>query len=385
MMERSASPRPALTGRLTDLSEMAARRADWLMLMAEAIEPNPFFGPDYLMASERCLHPENPISVLVVEQGRRLVGLLPLTEPKLLDGLLGRAWQIYANPFTCLGTPLLARDFAPEALTAAITCLAGLSGPHRLHLANMPLDGAMAALLADTAKTRALPLRQANSAGRALATASGPQPSTARAKQLRRKRKRLEELGPVSITQVDAGEPGFSHACAQFLALEASGWKGAAGTALGATAATRAFAEQAFVSQARILALSLAGRPIAMILLLLGRETGYSVKVAYDEAFAAFSPGNLLDAACLDLLGPESGLLRLDSCALPGHPVEALWREQVMIGDLVLGLTSAVPAFSVSLISGALEASRRLRALRHARSYTTRPIAAKPMAARDFS
>ncbi len=108
---------------------------------------------------------------------------------------------------------------------------------------------------------------------------------------------------------------------AEFLALEASGWKGARGTAVAADPRTRRFYERLVeVAAARgwlaLRSLDLDGRPVAMHLGLVYRGTYYLPKPAYDEALGPCSPGQLLfrevvaecearGLAALDFLGPD--------------------------------------------------------------------------------
>jgi CelD/BcsL family acetyltransferase involved in cellulose biosynthesis len=83
--------------------------------------------------------------------------------------------------------------------------------------------------------------------------------------------------------------------------VEASGWKGKGGTATAVdldrglrafyAALTRRFAAQ---GRCRIHAIRHHGRPIAVAFSLQLDHTLYMLKIAYDESYARFSPGNLL-------------------------------------------------------------------------------------------
>src|SRR3546814_13945194 len=55
---------------------------------------------------------------------------------------------------------------------------------------------------------------------------------------------------------------------------------------------------------------------------------GFSFKTAFDEDYARFSPGVLLQQANLDLL-EDPKIAWVDSCAAPGHPmIDSVWRER---------------------------------------------------------
>ena len=75
-------------------------------------------------------------------------------------------------------------------------------------------------------------------------------------------------------------------------------------------------------------ALDLDSRPLAMLVNFLCPPGGFSFKTAFDEDYARFSPGVLLQQANLDLLdNPQIDWV--DSCAAPGHPmIDSVWRER---------------------------------------------------------
>jgi CelD/BcsL family acetyltransferase involved in cellulose biosynthesis len=137
---------------------------------------------------------------------------------------------------------------------------------------------------------------------------------------LRRRRRRLEALGPVEYLRED-GQGDVEGALEAFLALEAAGWKGRGGTAVAREPRLAGFyrawaAEAAARGALAIRALTLGGRPVAMHLGLVHRGVYYLPKTAYDEALGAVSPGQLLQrevvAECearglaeFDFLGPD--------------------------------------------------------------------------------
>ena len=75
-------------------------------------------------------------------------------------------------------------------------------------------------------------------------------------------------------------------------------------------------------------ALVLNDRPLAMLVNFLAVPGAFSFKTAFDEDYARFSPGVLLQQANLDLLD-DSRIAWVDSCAAPGHPmIDSVWRER---------------------------------------------------------
>jgi CelD/BcsL family acetyltransferase involved in cellulose biosynthesis len=160
-------------------------------------------------------------------------------------------------------------------------------------------------------------------------------------KELRRQRNRLADGGVVMSSSV--AEPvAVARALDDFLALEASGWKGRAGTAARAHDDIRQFMAAAVAGlagegKARIDRLLVDARPIAAAVTLKSGATAWEWKIAYDETFARFSPGfQLLIDVTEGLLG-DPAVARADSCATPDHPmIDHIWRERLVLADRLI-------------------------------------------------
>jgi hypothetical protein len=130
-----------------------------------------------------------------------------------------------------------------------------------------------------------------------------------------------------------------------FLSLEASGWKGRERTAMATDRYRAAFAREAVHRLAerdlcRIHTLTLDGKVIACLIVFIEAGIAYTWKTAYDEAYAAYSPGTLmmLDVTRYHLDDPN--ILGTDSCATADHPVMSrIWTERRPIGTMVVALT----------------------------------------------
>src|SRR5205823_5877592 len=122
--------------------------------------------------------------------------------------------------------------------------------------------------------------------------------------------KRLAEGGVVIASST--GEPAaIAHALDDFLTLEASGWKGRAGSAARASAEIHQFMKSAVnglavEGKATIDRLFVDTRAIAAIVRLRSGAMAWCWKIAYDENFARASPGVqvLLDATEAVLADP---------------------------------------------------------------------------------
>ena len=172
------------------------------------------------------------------------------------------------------------------------------------------------------------------------------------AKELRRLERRLAERGTLHFEELPP-DGAVGPWLDEFMALEASGWKGREGTAIGQRAADRAFfADFAAAAHAerrlQCLALRLNGAAIAMKLNVFARDQGFALKIAHDEAFAKFSPGVLLERfneRCF--AQTASAYTCMDSCATEGHlMIERLWPDRRQIAAVTLaGRGMAARAF----------------------------------------
>src|SRR6185295_11955007 len=173
-------------------------------------------------------------------------------------------------------------------------------------------------------------------------------------KELRRQRRRLADSEPVTLAA--ARDPkDIAAALGYFLALEAAGWKGRAGTATAGRAPVRDFMERAVTAlaasgNARIDRLKHGERTLAAAITLRSGNACWFWKIAYDETFARASPGVQISLDLTEALLAEPGIARVDSCATADHPmIDHLWRERLALADvLVAPGRDALPAFHVA-------------------------------------
>ena len=170
-----------------------------------------------------------------------------------------------------------------------------------------------------------------------------------RRKEWGRLERRLAERGRLE-TRVAADDEAIE----RFLALEAKGWKGARATALAANSRRGAFAREMLTNfsragQLRIHELTLDGAAIGAGVELRAARRSFFWKIAYDETYAAYSPGVLLTRALTAKLAEEGAVDLVDSCAQPGHPmIERLWADRLDFVDLAVARVDG-PYFAASL------------------------------------
>lgn len=349
-----AAPGAAL--RLVPRDELASAAAlsRWEALAARAADPNPFFEPWYLLPSLTALDPAGRVDVLVLERGDEWLGLVPLVRSPRYYGrpVPHVAGWLHANAF--LGLPLMARGTESTFWQALLATLDRAPGRALfLHLPGLPLESAGVAALKQVARAQGRRHALVHREQRALLHSDLPPEayletalSGKKRKELRRQYARLSELDDLAfVRRTDAaGLPEWTEA---FLALEQAGWKGQAGSALACAPATTALFRAALSGAAargklERLTLTLDGRPIAMLASFIAPPGAFSFKTAFDEAFARFSPGVLLQRENLGLLD-RAGVAWCDSCAAADHPmIDHLWRERRAIGRLSIALGGPV-------------------------------------------
>lgn len=116
--------------------------------------------------------------------------------------------------------------------------------------------------------------------------------------ELRRRRRRLEERGPLELEVAD-GTERLERLLAEGYALEGSGWKTAVGSSIAARPDARQFYDEvarwaADLGILRLCFLRMGGTPIAFKLGLEANGAFYSCKGGYDPAESRLAPGQLI-------------------------------------------------------------------------------------------
>ena len=332
-----------LTVRVVDpLSLSDELAAAWDALAAEASEPNPFVERWCLQSALHLLDPERQARLVLVRDGSAgpVIGVMPLAAATHYGRLPLRHVTGWAHPNHFLGLPLVRAGF--ERLFWSILlgrCDAAPWARTLVHLPRLTEDGPLHRALADVARARGGAAETVHREERALLDSelspAAYWEAAVRAKkrkELRRQASRLAELGMVTFRRWRAGE-ALEPWLDAFLDLEARGWKGQAGSALASHGETEAWFRAIVTAAAAagkldLRALDLDGRPLAMLVHFLCPPGGFSFKTAFDEEYARFSPGVLLQQANLDLLD-DPRIAWVDSCAAPGHPmIDSVWRER---------------------------------------------------------
>ncbi|MBO0858291.1 MAG: GNAT family N-acetyltransferase [Chloracidobacterium sp.] len=368
-----------------DLSALERRVSAWEDLAASAIEPNVFYEPWMLIPALRAYGADKRLLFALVQAPDParplgpplLCGFFPLELRDYFDGISRKLplktlclWRKPEMVYLC--TPLLRAEYDREALAAFFNWLR--AGDHKYSLMEFGFvtgEGPFHHLLVDylnehptfsyvtEAFTRAL-FRPAADAEDYIRSALG----RFRTKELRRQEKRLAETGNLEYTALDPclGSDEADAWIDEFLEFEEASWKGKGGRAIVCDETDRKYfveiAREAFKhGKLMMLALRLNGRPIAYKLNFLSGVGAFAFKIAFNEEYARYSPGVLLELENIRLLHrrPQTSKLSqigwMDSCADPDRfMINHLWTDRRVIQTMVVSAGKRFGDLSVAAI-----------------------------------
>jgi CelD/BcsL family acetyltransferase involved in cellulose biosynthesis len=320
--------------------------AAWRRLAANAVEPNPFFEPDFVLPAARHLSARD-VALLVVEGPAGWVACMPVTPVRLVGVSAGLGtWR---HPYCFLGTPLVDRD----SLTLGLAEL--LRYPLRdkrlpLFVLQSMTDGPLLSALRLSLAEQKLAISFESGHERATLQrrADGEYADNMRAhhrREFKRLWRRLEEsLGDPIEVEEDRGD---GPALDEFLRLEASGWKGRSATALATDPAHAAFFRElcaGFAAQGRLqmLTMKVGERSVAMKCNIAAGDTLFCFKIAHDEELRRYSPGVQLERANIGIFHERRGEQLMDSCAAPDNiMINRLWPDRRNIISVVVSRRGA--------------------------------------------
>lgn len=327
--------------RLDPLTENVPLEA-WQALCDSAIDPNPFFGPGFLLPFlERMAR--RSVHLMVVSEkdtGKWLIAA-PVGRRRL--GLALPVNTTWATEYAPLGTPLMHPASGEKAVQAFLVAAAEPAGT--LAIPYLPLESETARRLMGTTSDQITVAAESERASHAAGPAGDAQLAEAftgkRRKEMRRLLRRLADHGEVRFVTLEGDDvpAGFE----AFLELEKGGWKGRSGTALLSQSQTATFAREAIRNRSEAKGVRIdqlwAGDTLVAALVLF-REQGrvFSWKIAFDEQFARFSPGAQIALQAFRQNLAQSGFEEADSLAIPGHSmIEPLWRGRLRTGTVLFG------------------------------------------------
>jgi CelD/BcsL family acetyltransferase involved in cellulose biosynthesis len=354
---------------VVSISELTARDLSaWRELGTDALSPNPFAEPELVLPATRAWGVDD-LHLLIVHEGADWLAALPVRRAASWRGVPGAVTAAWRHDYCFLCTPLVRPAGHEETLAMLVRGAVQTTPAVSLDWidADGPLAEPLMAALASEARVVVLErferaaLYRRDEDDYLERAVSGRHRSG-----YRRRLKQLErEVGPLTVRD-ESGDP---EAAGRFLELEASGWKGAAGTAMASDPAHAAFFSdlaQGFAPTGRFRMLSLVceDRPIAMRADLVAGDTTYGFKLAFAEDLARYSPGIQLEIAATASFN-TTGLARADSCTAPENAsMNRLWPDRRALVSVVAtrrGVSGAAPHLKWAAAARLLPLRRRLK------------------------
>ena len=324
----------------------------WEELAANALEANPFYEPWILLPALWAKGEEGFECVSVWDDGK-LIGLFPFERRASFKRLPVATLTSWRHSAYLLCTPLVRAAAAHTALRALLRWAVDQAAV--LEFLYLPAAGAFDDALRAVAKTIVRTARFSRALLVKGSSAEAYMEETTSAqlrRQIRRNERRLAAMGATTVV-VGPGD-AMGDEIERFLALEARGWKGREGGALAASAHNLRFGREVLAAahrrgQLHMVGLNCEGRAIARRVSLLAGAGSYAFKTAYDEDYAAYSPGVLAEAMCLREFHGLEEQRWMDSYTDPDNAlVNRMWKDRRAMQSVAVG-TGAWGAFWLSV------------------------------------
>lgn len=334
-------------------------------LAKKAISENIFYEDWMLLPAFELLRSKNVTIALVCSLDKKtLLGVFPLEAKAGYRHLPIKYYSLWRHMHCFLSTPLIRLGWEQECLRVFFSWLSkqtlgryifqfdqiAAEGAFFLHLKQFVQQNR---LKIDVVESYVRPLLQSTLDGESYMRAAM---SSKHLKDLRKKLTKLEQVGVVQyqmLTELNQ----LGSWLESFLQLEASGWKGRSDTAMRGREKEKLFfsaitANALNQDKLMFLKMSLDDKPIAMHCGFKGGKGAFSFKIAYDESFAKYSPGVLLEMEYIRHIQDHSEIEWVDSCSMPGNVMlSRIWMENRAIASLAVSADSTLSKCLISTVS----------------------------------
>jgi CelD/BcsL family acetyltransferase involved in cellulose biosynthesis len=286
---------------LQSIRQLEALRDDWDALSARF--RNPLLDHDWLLSCAEAFHADGDLRVLMARSGGAITGIAPLAQNVTLGGT--RLMLLGASKLFEPGDWIFAsNDALTELLDQAIRA------PEPTLMTRVPADSPLCAALSALPPHHAVTLSRSSASSLAVVT---HQPwetyhaslSSLVTRNLPRVRRKAEKaLGRLQMTVYVPRVAEVDNLLETVVAVEGSGWKGRAGSALKKRPDLREFFSRysrraAARRQLRVAILSCGSHVAAVELSVEAYRRIWQLKIGYNEALARYYPGLLLTEASL--------------------------------------------------------------------------------------
>ncbi len=342
----------------------------WRTLSRAPFIENLFYDPDFALAAGTAFG-AGVVVILVGDRppeqpGLRLLAVWPCRCQRRRWGLPLRLAMGWTHGYGVFGVPLLDPENPTDALRRLLHAIGRFTGP-RAMLSYLPTAGRFAEVLDEVCRAEGLAQARFWDHSRAVFEPSA-RPGDERttyldhlsARRRRRLRQSAERLAPLEFESLR--DPlVLPAALNDYIALEAAGWKGRAGTALGGNPGEVALLQASVAAfgargQVRIDRLRREGTTLASAIIYVTGARAWCLKISFLESTARDSPGALLLHRITQSLIAEGSLNGVDSCAPPDFQLaETFWKERMPLTHLLLATPEGDRLFGLA---------RRLEGLR---------------------
>jgi CelD/BcsL family acetyltransferase involved in cellulose biosynthesis len=349
----------------------------WESLAADAIESNVFYEPWMLLPAVRLFGADADLSFVFIysvpttEEAPVLCGFFPLERKRIYKGVPIPHLRLWRHMYCHVATPLIRNHVASATLRSFFEWL---ERNHRgcllMELPGVSGDGQFFQEMVSEfwgrdcfvrSYTRALLRPRASAEAYVQAALSSKKRS-----EVRRLRRRLEERGQVASLVLDE-KRDTEFASSSFLRLEASGWKGHRGVAMACDGHGRAFFREIIRAgferrKAIVRALTLDDRPLSMTCDLISQPGCVGFKTAFDENYAAFSPGICLALDHIQLIHARPDIEWFDSGTSAGNDwMSSVWLDKKTVSSILVPTGMTGGEFAVALFPLFRWLKRKLR------------------------
>ncbi len=292
--------------------------------------------------------------------------------------------RAFSHPFAPLSLPLVDGRDAAESVDRFAALLRMLEPEGVFLFEDFPVEDETGALFMAGLGNGGFKVSLANARSRAcLSPADGRDAgalmSAGRRRRIARLERRLREAGTVEFERAERLWDVLLR-FEEFLVMETRGWKGRKGSSIHLIRKTAAFARQAVSSlaaegRAVIYSLRVDGKAIASLIMLRSANRYYPWKIAFDEAWSAYSPGMQLMLRATQQLLSSADFAFADSLAGESSWIDALWPGRHRIATLIVSRNEGKAERTISALNRYETARRLARSLMTARMRRPAPPA----------
>lgn len=335
-------------------------RARWAALSAHAGAAN-VFAQDWFMdaALRHAADGRDAMLAVVSHHSGPWLGVMPLVTASRFGRWPARIWRGWSTTSQFLGMPLVAAQSADLFWASLLAFLdRQASGEILLHFGAFDADDPISIALLDRCSHEGRAFHIIHRFNRPAYRVGDDAADRSDAKVRSRLRSLLRRIerdhGSVAITIFDPTQPCTPWIDA-FLEMEASGWKGRNGSALGSAPETEALFRTVIErghenGSARLASLSVNGRVIAMSSWFESPSWGHGFKMTFDEEYRAYAPGQLLMREISDRIGRRADM-SFDTCVpRDASNSHRLWPNNRRIIDGAVAIGSARQRFHFDML-----------------------------------